>query len=418
MEYGLLGEKLSHSYSPLIHSYFADYGYELVERAPEELEEFLTSGDFKGLNVTIPYKKAVIPYLSEMSEAAKKIGSVNTVVRRSDGTLYGDNTDYGGLVYTFRSSGIDPRSKKALVLGSGGASLTAVCVLRDLGAESVTVISRTGDDNYENIYDRHGDAEIIVNATPVGMYPNNGESPVDLSRLCKLCGVVDIVYNPWRTALLLQAEALGVKCKGGLSMLVSQAALACEVFTGKRIGNGEIEKVRKAVLRQTKNLILVGMPGSGKTTIGRRMAKFLGREFVDIDAMIVEKAGKTIPEIFADDGEEAFRAIETECAAEAGKMSSAVISCGGGIVTRERNYPLLRQNGTIIFINRDISKLATRGRPVSASRPLEEIAAERMPIYKRWASVEVENMGVSPTAGFLISFLHLKKKQGKGQSRK
>jgi shikimate dehydrogenase len=286
-----------------------------------------------------------------------------------------------------------------------------VCVLRDLGAKSITVISRSGEDNYENIYERHGDAEIIVNTTPVGMYPNNGESPVDLSRFPKLCGVVDIVYNPWRTALLLQAESLGIKCKGGLSMLVSQAAYASEQFTGRKISYGEIEKVRKAVLKQTKNLVLVGMPGCGKTTIGRRVAKFLGREFIDLDAMIVEKAGKTIPEIFADEGEDAFRLLETECATEAGKKSSTVISCGGGIVTKERNYAPLRQNGTIIFINRKTEALATRDRPVSASRSLEEIAAERRPIYKKWSSVEVENMGVMPTASFLISFLHLKKKQ-------
>ncbi len=413
MEYGLLGEKLSHSYSPMIHRCFADYEYELVEKAPCELGEFLENRDFKGLNVTIPYKKAVIPYLDELSDTAKKIGSVNTIVRRADGSLWGHNTDWGGLMYTFKYSKIDVSAKKALVLGSGGASLTAVAVLRDLGAESVTVISRSGEDNYENVYERHRDAQIIVNTTPVGMYPNNMESPVDLSRFDGLCGVVDIIFNPWRTALLLQAEELGIKCAGGLSMLVAQAALACESFVGGKFSQSDIERVRKKILRETKNLVLIGMPGCGKTTIGRRIARITGREFVDIDAMIAEKAGKSIPEIFAEDGEEAFRAIETECAAEAGKLSSAVISCGGGIVSRERNYKYLRQNGTIVFINRKTSALATRGRPVSQSRSLEDIAAERVPIYKKWASVEIENLGVGYTAGMIVSFLHLRKKHKK-----
>ena len=410
MEYGLLGEKLSHSYSPMIHRCFADYEYALVEKAPEELGDFLKEGNFKGLNVTIPYKKAVMAYLDELSDTAKKIGSVNTIVKRDDGSLWGHNTDYGGLMYTFKRSGIEAENKKALVLGSGGASLTAVAVLSDLGAESVTVISRSGEDNYENVYERHADAEIIVNTTPVGMYPNNMESPIDLSRFSELSGVVDIIFNPWRTALLLQAEELGIKCAGGLAMLVAQAALACEAFCGKKIGHGDIERVRKRILRETKNLVLVGMPGCGKTTIGRRIARITGREFIDLDAMIAEKAGKSIPEVFADEGEEVFRALETECALEAGKRSSAVISCGGGIVSRERNYRHLRQNGTIVFINRKTSALATRNRPVSQSRNLEALAAERLPIYKRWASVEIENLGVGYTAGMIVNFLHLRKK--------
>lgn len=408
MDYGLLGEKLSHSYSPLIHSYFGNYNYILREVSPENLEDFFKSEDFKGINVTIPYKTAVIKYLSEITDKAKKIGSVNTIVRRSDGTLLGDNTDYDGLMYTISRAKINVSGKKALVLGSGGASLTAQAVLRDLGAKSVTVISRSGENNYENLH-IHSDAQIIINTTPVGMYPNNGEAPVDLTMFPCLCGVVDIVANPWRTALLLQAEKLGIPCASGLSMLVAQAAYAAKYFCGRNIERSEIDKVYSAVLRQCKNIILIGMPGCGKTTIGRRIAKITERPFIDLDAKIVEKAGKTIPEIFAEDGEEAFRQIETECAAEAGKMTGAVISTGGGIVTRERNYAKLRQNGTLVFVNRSTSQLATRGRPVSASRPLEEIAAERLPIYKSWASVKVANMGVPQTAGLIISFLHLKK---------
>ena len=408
MDYGLLGEKLSHSYSPLIHSYFGNYNYILNEVVPNKLEEFFKTSDFKGINVTIPYKTAVIPYLSEMTDKAKKIGSVNTIVRRPDGSLLGDNTDYDGLIYAIRRSNIKIGGKKALVLGSGGASLTAQAVLRDMGAESVTVISRSGENNYENLH-LHSDAGIIINTTPVGMYPNNGEAPVDLEKFPSLSGVVDIVANPWRTALLLQAEKLGIPCASGLSMLVAQAAYAAEYFGGRKILPSEIERVYRSVLRQCKNLILIGMPGCGKSTIGKRIAKITQRPFIDLDAKIVEKAGKTIPEIFAEDGEEAFRLIESQCAAEAGKLTGAVISTGGGIVTRERNYAHLRQNGTIVFVNRSISQLATRGRPVSASRPLADIAKERMPLYKGWASVTVENMGVPQTAGLIISFLHLKK---------
>jgi len=392
----------------MIHSYFGDYDYCLCEKMPEELDAFFAEGDFKGLNVTIPYKTTVVAYMTELSDTAKKIGCVNTVVKRPDGSLLGDNTDYGGLVYTMRRSGIYVKNKKALVLGSGGASLTAQAVLRDLGAKSVTVISRSGEDNYENL-ERHADAEIIVNTTPVGMFPNNMEAPVDLAKFPRLSGVVDVIANPAKTALLMQAERLGIKRAGGLPMLVAQAAYASEKFTGRRIYDGEIEKVLKTVSKSTKNIVLIGMPGCGKTTVGRRLAKILGREFIDLDAAIVEKAGKTIPEIFADEGEETFRRIETECAAEAGKKSGVVISTGGGIVTRERNYDLLRQNGTLIFINRPTSQLAIRGRPVSAAKGLEQLAEERLPLYKKWASVTVENMGVSSTAGLIISFLHLKK---------
>ncbi len=408
MEYGLLGKTLGHSYSPMIHSCFGQYEYSLCEIAPEELDAFFEQKDFKGLNVTIPYKTEVVKYIDYLSETAEKIGSVNTIIQREDGSLFGDNTDYGGLVYTIRRAGIYVRNKKALVLGSGGASLTAQAVLRDLGAKSVTVISRSGDDNYGNL-ERHADAELIVNTTPVGMYPNNLESPVDLKKFPMLSGVVDIIANPAKTALLMQAESLGIKRAGGLPMLVAQAAYAAEQFAQRKIYDNEIERVLKNISKLTKNIVLIGMPGCGKTTVGRRLGKILSREFIDLDAAIVVKAGKTIPEIFAEDGEEEFRRIETECAAEAGKKSGVVISTGGGIVTRDRNYDLLRQNGTIVFINRPTTQLATRGRPVSAEKGLEKLAEERLPLYKKWASVTVENIGVPSTAGLIISFLRLKK---------
>ncbi|MBQ7836362.1 MAG: AAA family ATPase [Clostridia bacterium] len=409
MEYGLLGEVLGHSYSPMIHSYFAKYNYCLMEKKADELDEFFRVRDFRGINVTIPYKTAVIPYMDELTDIARRIGSVNTVIKRADGTLLGDNTDYGGFLYTLRRSGIKVLGRKCLVLGSGGASLTVQTALCDLGASSVTVISRSGENNYGNLKQKHSDAEIIVNTTPVGMYPNNGSSPVDLSIFPHLKGVVDIIANPAKTALMLQAERAGVPCAGGLPMLVAQAAYAAEHFASKRISDSEIERTYKAVSKKTKNIVLIGMPGCGKTTIGRRLAKILGREFVDTDAMIVERIGMPIPDFFASEGEEAFRKIETECASEACKKSGVVISTGGGIITQERNRDLLRQNGILIFINRPTSQLATRGRPLSESNALSDLAERRLPIYKKWASVTVENIGVSQTAGLIISFLHLKK---------
>ncbi len=408
MDCGLIGRKLGHSFSPQIHGLLADYEYGLYPVAREEGGDFLRKGEFHGLNVTIPYKKTVMEYCAELTPAARRIGSVNTILRRPDGTLLGDNTDYDGFLYLLKSAGAQVEGRKALVLGSGGASLTAQSVLKDMGAKSVTVISRSGPDNYENL-ERHADAEIIVNTTPVGMFPYNMNSPVDLKKFPRLYGVVDIIANPSKTALLMQAEKLGIKHAGGLPMLVAQAAYAAEKFCGRKIYDGEIEKVLKNISKSTKNIVLIGMPGCGKTTVGRRLSKILGREFIDLDAAIVEKAGKTIAEIFADEGEEEFRRIETECAADAGKKSGVVISTGGGIVTRERNYDLLRQNGTIIFINRPTAQLATRGRPLSAAQGLEKLADERMPLYKKWASVTVENIGVSSTAGLIISFLHLKK---------
>lgn len=389
---GLLGRKLGHSYSPAIHGMLSDYSYELFEREPEQLEDFLLHGDWNGINVTIPYKKSVLPYCRELSPLAKEIGSVNTIVRRPDGSLFGDNTDAYGFESLVKKSGIDVRGKKALVLGSGGASVTVVAVLKRLGAGSVTVISRSGEDNYDNIQ-KHADARIIVNTTPLGMYPNNGQAAVDLKTFPDCEGVLDAVYNPARTALLLQAERLGIPCAGGLYMLVAQAKRACEIFTGSSIPDSEIERIEKVLSAQMQNIILIGMPSSGKSTIAAALGEKLGRPVYEADTLIEEEAGMDIPAIFAGHGEEYFRKLETQVLRKLGAMSGAIISTGGGCVTREENYAPLHQNGRMIWLLRDTDKLDRTGRPVSLRSDLNELYARREPMYARFADLKADNNG-------------------------
>ena len=389
---GLLGQKLGHSYSPAIHGMLAGYDYQLFEREPEQLEDFLKNGDWDGINVTIPYKKAVLPYCAELSDTARRIGSVNTIVRRPDGSLYGDNTDAYGFESLVKKSGIQVQGKKALVLGSGGASVTVVAVLKLLGAASVTVISRGGEDNYDNL-DKHADARIIANTTPVGMYPNNGQAAVDLAQFPQCEGVLDVVYNPARTALLLQAEKLGIPCAGGLYMLVAQAKRSSELFTGSSIPDSEIGRIEKVLSGQMKNIVLVGMPSSGKSTLAAALGEKLGRPVYEADALIEQEAGMDIPAIFARYGEGHFRALETEILSRLGKLSGAVISTGGGCVTREENYDLLHQNGTIVWLQRGTEKLDKTGRPLSLKNDLNEMYQKREPMYRRFADAAVDNNG-------------------------
>ena len=389
---GLLGQKLGHSYSPAIHGMLAGYDYQLFEREPEQLEDFLKNGDWDGINVTIPYKKAVLPYCAELSDTARRIGSVNTIVRRPDGSLYGDNTDAYGFESLVKKSGIQVQGKKALVLGSGGASVTVVAVLKLLGAESVTVISRGGEDNYDNL-SKHADAKIIANTTPVGMYPNNGQAAVDLRCFPHCEGVLDVVYNPARTALLLQAEKLGIPCAGGLYMLVAQAKRSSELFTGSTIPDSEIGRIEKVLSGQMKNIVLVGMPSSGKSTLAAALGERLGRTVYEADALIGQEAGMDIPAIFAQYGEGHFRALETEILGRLGKLSGAVISTGGGCVTREENYDLLHQNGIIVWLQRSTEKLDKTGRPLSLKNDLNEMYQKREPMYRRFADAAVDNNG-------------------------
>ena len=402
---GLLGRKLGHSYSPQIHSMLSVYEYLLYEKEPEELEEFLKSGEFDGLNVTIPYKKSVIPYCAELSESARAIGSVNTIIKRPDGSLYGDNTDAFGFESLVRKCGISVSGKKALVLGSGGASVTVCAVLKKLGAREVIVISRKGENNYDNI-SIHADADIIVNATPVGMYPNNGEKAVDLSVFKALSGVLDVVYNPARTAILLQAEELGVPGACGLHMLVAQAKRSSELFTQSKIADSEISRIETVLSRQMQNIVIIGMPGSGKTTVSNRLGELLGRKVCDTDAEIVSRAGMSIPEIFEKFGEEHFRRLETEVMADVGKQGGLIISTGGGCITRAENYPLLHQNGTIVWIKRDLDRLERDGRPISMKSDLAELYLKRRDLYERFADICVDNNGsIEETVSFITEAL-------------
>lgn len=392
MKCGLLGEKLGHSYSPRIHAELSDYEYLLYEKTPDEVESFVREGNWHGLNVTIPYKKTVIPFCDELTELAKQIGSVNTLLRRPDGSILGDNTDAYGFETLLQKTGFVPEGKKALVLGSGGASATVCACLRLHGAE-VVVVSRSGEINYRNVSELHSDAALIVNTTPLGMYPKNGEKALDLNLFSNLEAVLDVVYNPARTALLLQAEELGIPCAGGLRMLVAQGVRASEIFLGQKHPDRELERIFSKLSAEMQNVILIGMPGSGKSTIAKQLAKTLGRECVEADQEIEKNAGCTIPEIFAAEGENGFRHRETAVLSELGKRSGLVISTGGGCVTREENYPLLHQNGTIIRITRDLTKLAREGRPLSQNADLRLMATAREPFYARFADVTVSNDG-------------------------
>lgn len=402
---GLLGRKLGHSYSPAIHRQLADYSYALFEVEPEDLDAFLRSGRFDGLNVTIPYKKDVIAYCAELSDTARAIGAVNTLVRQPDGTLYGDNTDAYGFEMLVRSSGAEITGKKALVFGLGGASATAQYVLRKLGAREVVVISRRGENTYDNLA-RHADAQIAVNTTPVGMYPDTGVSPVQLSQLPALEAALDVVYNPARTDFLLQAESRGLKRENGLQMLVAQAKKSCEDFTGSALPDSVIPTITAALARGMQNIVLIGMPGCGKTSVGRALAETLHRPFLDADEILVQQAGMSIPDIFRLEGEDGFRQRETAVLAGLGKRSGCILATGGGCVTRAENYPLLHQNGTIFCLTRALDLLPSAGRPISQALGAEAIYAQRKPLYERFADHMISNDGaLSDTINEILEVL-------------
>lgn len=390
MKCGLLGEKLGHSYSPELHAFFGDYDYDLFEVAPGDLGSFLKTQDFQGLNVTIPYKTTLYDLCDNLTEAARTIGSVNTVVKKPGGFLLGDNTDAAGFEGMVWKSRIRVLGRKCLVLGSGGASLAVQYVLKKLGAGEIVVISRSGENNYENL-DQHADAAVIVNTTPVGMYPNTAASPIDLRQFPHCEGVLDVIYNPARTALIQQAEALGIPSLGGLYMLVEQARCASQVFTGKPLPAIRAKEAYSALSSRKENRILVGMPGSGKSTVGKELAKLLDRPFVDSDEELEKVLGMSAGDYILKAGEEAFRAQETAVLAQLGKLSGLVIATGGGCVTRPENYPLLHQNGVIVFLERELSKMPKKGRPLSMRGSLQDMYTIRLPMYRRFADLIVPN---------------------------
>ncbi len=399
--YYLIGEKLGHSYSAEIHRALGRYRYELREIPRNALGEFLRIGDFDGLNVTIPYKSEVIPYLDALDETAQNIGSVNTVVRR-EGRLIGYNTDYGGFLAMAHRAGISFLGRKVLILGTGGTSLTAQAVARAGGAREIAVLSRHGENSYETL-PKHVDSDIVINATPVGMYPENGGVLVDLAPFRRLSGVIDVIYNPLHTVLLDQAERLGIPSVGGLYMLVAQAVLACSLFTGETVSFDEIDRIYLGLLREKENIVLVGMPGCGKSTVARLLAEGTGREVIDTDTCVERAVGRTIPEIIASEGEAAFRAYERAAVVDAGRRSGVIIATGGGAVLDAANrYPLV-QNGKVYFLARALDKLAREGRPLSLGADLAKMYEVRLPRYLAAADVTIDNNGTPEEAAAAIT---------------
>ncbi|MBR5429618.1 MAG: shikimate dehydrogenase [Firmicutes bacterium] len=393
MEYGCIGEHLGHSFSAVIHRDIGRYDYELREVAPAELDSFLRRREFRGVNVTIPYKQAVIPYLHDMTERARRIGAVNTIVNR-DGLLYGDNTDFGGLQALIDKAELPVTGAKALILGTGGTSRTARAVLSGLGAGEIVRVSRGGHDcavTYEQAYAGHRDAQLVVNTTPCGMFPDLDSQPLRLSAFPDLRGVVDVIYNPLRSRLVLEAESRGVKAIGGLYMLVAQAVQAAEVFTGEKLPEGETDRIYGKLRTERENLVLIGMPGCGKSTVGVLLSLALGRELLDLDELIIRQAGCPISEIFARQGETAFRDLETQTIAAMAGQGGRIIATGGGAVLREENVRRLSQNGRLIFLDRPLSQLLpTADRPLADDEAkLRRLYRERYPIYQAAADLTV-----------------------------
>lgn len=418
MKYGLIGEHLGHSFSKQIQTRIAeienvkDYDYQLVELDKEEFKEFMEKKDFKGINVTIPYKKDVIPYLDEMDESAKAIGAVNTIIN-VDGKLKGYNTDFGGFLYMVKAHNVHMEGKKVLIIGNGGACAAVKAVCKHENAKDIVIVSRSanrGAIGYDEMYTSHLDADIVVNTSPVGMFPNIVNAPIDVSWFHKLECVLDVVYNPILTRLCFEAQEADIKRVIGLEMLIAQAKYTFEIFKNMSFNDSIIDEIKKEMLKDRCNIVLIGMPSAGKTTIGKMLEEKLGKEFFDLDDMIIAKAGKSIPEIFQESGEAGFRAIETEVAIEASKMNNKIIATGGGVVKHKVNMDFLRLNGITIFIDRDIDKLISSdpNRPLSSSKQaLQQMYKERYPLYQKYAAyIAVNNANIEETVDDIVNAYH------------
>lgn len=397
MKCGLIGRKLGHSYSCQIHHAIADYSYDLWELEPEQLAPFLQKGDFAGVNVTIPYKQQVIPYLDDLSDTARAIGAVNTIVNRS-GRLYGDNTDLAGMIALIRRLGLELHGKKVLILGTGGTSKTARAAAQQLGAAEVYRLSRSGREDavtYEEARRLHGDAAVLINTTPCGMYPAVEDCPLDPADFPRLEGVVDAVYNPLRTNLVLVARERGIPAQGGLYMLAAQAVYAGALFRGCQAAQADIDLAYRTVLRQVENIVLIGMPSAGKTTVGQLLARRTGKKFTDTDTLAEQRIGMTIADYFHTSGEEAFRAREQETVAEVSAAGGQIIATGGGAILRRENLTALRRNGLLVFLDRPIEQLtATVDRPLASDREaLRRRYEERYALYRAAADVYIKNDG-------------------------
>ncbi len=403
--FGLVGRTLGHSWSRQIHERLGSAPYALHELEPDEVAPFVRGGAWRGLNVTIPYKRRAAELADERSPRVERLGAANTLVRREDGSILAENTDVLGFFWMLArfcrrelGSSVSEAlgSRKALVLGSGGASQAVRLALGEYAGMDVVTVSRSGKETYEGLARRHADAALVVNTTPVGMFPNCPASPLDeetLSALTGLVAVLDVVYNPRRTGLLLAAERLGLPAESGLAMLVAQALYASELFQGRDLDDSLVAEVEGQIRAQTENVVLIGMPGAGKSSCGRALARLLGRPFVDVDEAIALECGRTAAQIIREDGEEAFRAVETEVTGRYAARSGLVLACGGGVVTREENRDLIRQNARVVFLDRPIAELSDDGRPMSQAKGVERLAAERMDAYRSWADVTLPCTG-------------------------